>query len=85
VLLNMSRFGMTPAQAVSAPRFHHQWSPNELLLEPAFDPELITELAHKGHRVVRAEKLGAAQAVARSSTGLTGGSDPRKGGQPRGW
>lgn len=83
VLLNMTRFGMSPQQAVSAPRFHHQWSPDELKLEPAFGEELVKELEQRGHRVQRADTLGAAQAAARGER-LSGGSDPRKGGAPRG-
>lgn len=85
VLLNLTQFGMPPQQAVSAPRFHHQWSPNELKLEPSFEPDVVTELEHRGHSVVRAEKLAAVQAAARTAAGLRGGSDPRKGGAPRGW
>jgi len=83
VLLNMLRFDMPPQQAVTAPRFHHQWAPNELKVEPAFEPDTVTELEHKGHRVIRADKLAAAQAAARRDNILLGGSDPRKGGKPR--
>jgi gamma-glutamyltranspeptidase/glutathione hydrolase len=85
VLLNLSRFEMSPQKAVAAPRFHHQWTPRELKVEPAFDAGTATELEHKGHRIVRADKLAAAQAAARTDEGLAGGSDPRKGGQSRGW
>lgn len=85
VLLNLSRFGMSPQRAVSALRFHHQWAPHELKVEPGFDAETVTELEHKGHRVVKAGGLAASQAAAGSEQGLRGGSDPRKGGQPHGW
>ena len=85
VLLNVSRFGMPPERAVAAPRFHHQWAPHELKVEAGIDAVTVTELEHKGHRVVRADKLAASQAAARTEQGLTGGSDPRKGGRPRGW
>jgi gamma-glutamyltranspeptidase/glutathione hydrolase len=85
VLLNLSRFEMSPQRAVTVARFHHQWSPHELKVEPGFDAHTVTELEHKGHSVIRADKLGAAQAAARSAQGLSGGSDPRKGGSPRGW
>ncbi|MBL8850928.1 MAG: gamma-glutamyltransferase [Planctomycetaceae bacterium] len=85
VLLNMSRFGMTPQQAVSAARFHHQWSPDELRLEPGIAEAAATALNLKGHAVTRIAELAAAQAAARTATGVVGGSDPRKGGVPRGW
>jgi len=38
-LLNAMVFGMTAQEAVGAPRVHHQWLPNFLQLEPAFDPD----------------------------------------------
>jgi len=85
VLLNMSRFDMTPQAAVTAARFHHQWSPDELRLEPGIAADVAAALKQKGHHVVRAEELAAAQAAARTDAGVTGGSDPRKGGAPRGW
>ena len=85
VLLNMSLFGMTPDEAVAAPRFHHQWFPQELRVEPGIAPAIVAELQRRSHSVKRADQLGAAQAAARSNAGLTGGSDPRKGGRPRGW
>ncbi len=34
VLLNVTAFELPPTEAVVAPRFHHQWMPDELLLEP---------------------------------------------------
>lgn len=84
VLLNLARFDMRPQRAVSAPRFHHQWAPHELMVEPGFDADTITELEHKGHRVAKTDKLAASQAASQSEEGVTGGSDPRKGGHPRG-
>lgn len=85
VLLNMTEFDMSPQAAVAAARFHHQWSPDELKLEPSFDPDVVTELEQKGHRIVRADKLAAAQAAAHTAAGLSAGSDPRKGGAPSGY
>jgi gamma-glutamyltranspeptidase/glutathione hydrolase len=85
VLLNMQRCGMPPQQAVAAPRFHHQWAPNELLLEPGLFDKLRKPLAAKGHKVRRQSSLAAAQAAARTPRGLHGGSDPRKGGRQAGY
>lgn len=38
-LLNALVFGMGAEDAVSAPRFHHQWRPHVLAVEPALDPD----------------------------------------------
>ena len=85
VLLNMTRFDMSPEDAVAAPRFHHQWLPDELLLEGELTAPLEEELKRLGHRVVVRGNLAAAQAAARSDEGVAGGSDPRKGGRPAGY
>ena len=84
VLLNMQRFGMPPRKAVSVPRFHHQWVPNELLLEPRLFESLRKPLSDKGHTVRRRKSLAATQAASRTPRGVRGGSDRAKGDGPRG-
>jgi gamma-glutamyltranspeptidase/glutathione hydrolase len=84
-LLNMHRFGMTPQQAVAAPRFHHQWLPETLYLEAPLRETLAVPLSRRGHELTAPSHVGTAQAVMRTPRGLLGGSDPRKGGRPAGW
>ncbi len=49
-ILNVYEFGMTMQEAVDAPRFHHQWLPDEVLFEPdLFDKDLIRNLKNKGY------------------------------------
>jgi gamma-glutamyltranspeptidase / glutathione hydrolase len=51
-ILNVSEFNMGVQQAVNAPRFHHQWLPDEVDFEPGkFDPELLKSLSKKGYNV----------------------------------
>lgn len=83
-LLNHTVFGMEPAAAVTAPRFHHQWSPNELLLEPVLMQQTGEALRAIGHATKRTSSLAATQAAALSDGKLLGGSDPRKHGTPAG-
>ncbi|MFM7057813.1 MAG: gamma-glutamyltransferase [Planctomycetota bacterium] len=83
-LLNQMLFRMSPKDAVSAPRFHHQWSPNELLLEQALHENIAADLAKTGHQLRLSGGLAATQATAVSPAGLLGGSDPRKHGSPDG-
>lgn len=83
-LLNHTVFGMSATDAVSAARFHHQWSPNELLLEPSLEKSLAADLAKRGHMIKRNSSLAASQATSVESHGLVGGSDPRKHGAPAG-
>lgn len=83
VLLNRTRFGLSPAAAVAGPRFHHQWMPDELLLEPELKA-VEAGLQERGHAVKLRGNLAASHAAARAPEGLTGGSDPRKHGRPAG-
>lgn len=83
--LNQMIFDMGPAAAVSAPRFHHQWFPNELLLEPTLFDTLSRQMQTRGHRTIRRTELAASQSASRTDSGLQGGSDPRKHGRPAGF
>ena len=83
-LLNHTVFEMSASDAVSANRFHHQWSPNELLLEPSLKKAAGDSLTALGHVVKSSSSLAATQAAALDSGKPSGGSDPRKHGQPAG-
>lgn len=51
-ILNVYEFGMHMQQAVNQPRFHHQWLPDEIMLEPnKFDFETKENLLRKGHKI----------------------------------
>ncbi len=85
-LLNSTLFGMTPQQAVEAPRFHHQWMPAELVLEDRWDDERVKEaLAELGHTITTREDIGVVQIITVSDDGIRAASDPRKGGAPAGY
>ena len=39
-------------EAVDAPRFHHQWLPDEIRMEPnSFDKETVLELENIGYNI----------------------------------
>lgn len=85
VLLGLAVFELSPEEAVSRPRLHHQWLPREVLVEPETPADLRASLAELGH-VLRVEpKLAACQVVARTAAGLVGMSDARKHGRPAGY
>ena len=43
---------MTMQEAVDAPRFHHQWLPDVIQMEPnSFDKNLIQQLQNKGYTI----------------------------------
>jgi len=58
--LNILDYGMAPQQAVDAPRFHHQWLPDEIFAEPyALSPDTQALLRAMGYRIVEQAPWGA--------------------------
>jgi gamma-glutamyltranspeptidase/glutathione hydrolase len=83
-ILNIIDYGMNVQEAVAAPRFHHQWIPDKLFLEPEFSSDVVTALEARGHTVSQSDRRwSSAQAIVIDlETGrMTGGSDPRSDGQ----
>jgi gamma-glutamyltranspeptidase/glutathione hydrolase len=89
VVVNVIDFGMNIQQAIDAPRFHHQWMPDQIQFEPmGVNRDTRTALERKGH--VFAEKpgnMGDAEGIMIDpKTGMRlGASDPRSGGVPVGY
>jgi gamma-glutamyltranspeptidase / glutathione hydrolase len=79
-IANIVDFGMTPAAAVAAPRFHQQWLPDALYYERGgLRPETAEALAARGHKLVEQGPWGAVELIAIDAEGrLVGVSDPRR-------
>ena len=77
---NILDFGMAAADAVAAPRFHHQWLPDSLYHERGgLRPEIVEALAARGHKLVEQNPWGAVELIAIGADGrLTGINDPRR-------
>jgi gamma-glutamyltranspeptidase/glutathione hydrolase len=73
-------------QALGAPRIHHQWMPDEILVEPwGLDAATARALEARGHRLrFRAQPFGNPQAVWVDPRGglRVGASEPRGEGLP---
>ena len=81
VLLNYVDHDMHAQAAVNAPRFHHQWYPDELMLEPqGFVRDVIQALERRGHQVaVQQGMFGNVNAIeAAPEGGWIGAPDPRR-------
>ena len=55
-ILNWMRLGEDAQAAINAPRFHQQWLPDTVLLEPNFLPDVAKDLEARGYKF--AEKTG---------------------------
>jgi gamma-glutamyltranspeptidase/glutathione hydrolase len=86
-LVAMIDLARTPAEALAEPRFHHQWSPDELVVEPGFPAVSRAALTVRGHHLKEEKALSVSQIVARSADGksFVGAADPRAEGNADGW
>ena len=99
VIINVIDYGMTIQQAVDAPRFHHQWMPDEIRFEPfGLNADTRKELERRGHLFPKrsggsgateetVNYMGDAEGVMVDlKTGLRlGASDARRGGKAIGY
>ena len=86
-LLNYLDYGMSLYEAVAAPRLHHQWHPDILLLEkdPSFSSATREELRTMGWQAEEKPIRCYVQAVERNEQRLRAVSDPRSYGLATGW
>lgn len=79
IVVNMVDFGMSLEEAISAPRFHHQWLPDAISFESgAFSRKLIGRLKDRGHRLEeRSSLIGNVQAIEILEDCACAVSDPR--------
>ncbi|WP_304525939.1 gamma-glutamyltransferase [Halomonas sp. I5-271120] len=78
VLMNVIDHHMNIQSAVSAPRIHHQWLPDEIRIEDGISPDTITLLEAKGHTISQQDAMGAAQSILIRDGEYHGGADPRR-------
>lgn len=81
-ILNVYEYNMSMQEAVNAPRFHHQWLPDEITFEPhSFDKGLLEKIKGKGYQVNETNKeiVGQVDAILVLPNGkLEGGADKRE-------
>jgi len=81
VILNVYEHNQSMQESVNAPRFHHQWLPDEVVFEPgAFDAGLLDSLKKKGYKINENNTpvIGKVDAILALPDGmLEGGADKR--------
>jgi gamma-glutamyltranspeptidase/glutathione hydrolase len=80
-LSNVLDFGMQPADAVRAPRFHQQDSPDVIMLEPRALPEEVRgALEGMGHTTKEVDHIADAPAIGRTRGLWNAAAEPRRDG-----
>ena len=78
-VLNVLAFGQDMQTAVTSPRFHHQWLPDEVYAEQsAIDAATRSRLETKGYKILSRGSIGRVDAIlVRPDGRLETGADPR--------
>lgn len=76
-IVNYIDYGMNPLEAAATPRFHHQWTPDELRIEKGFSVDTLNLLQQWGHKVALKPAMGRTQTIEIRNGLLLGASDPR--------
>ena len=86
-VINWMRLGLDAQAAINAPRFHHQWLPDRLLMEQQFPAPMEQGLNAMGHATKRRGHIGLVNAIGiDSQTGeRLGAADPRDEGSAVGY
>ena len=64
VFMHVVEHGLSLYDAISIPRFHHQWLPDNIIIEKdRFDLELLDSLRKMGHRIDSYEKIGLVKGI----------------------
>jgi gamma-glutamyltranspeptidase/glutathione hydrolase len=86
-VLNWMRLGMDAQSAINAPRFHHQWMPDLILMEQSFPATMEKALRERGFVTKRRGHIGLVNAIGvDAKTGeRQGAADPRDNGSAVGY
>jgi gamma-glutamyltranspeptidase/glutathione hydrolase len=86
-IVNWMRLGMEAQAAINAPRFHHQWFPDRIVMENQISPQVQNALTAMGHTTRRIGHIGLVNAIGIDvTTGeRLGAADPRDEGSAVGY
>ncbi len=62
-LVNMIDYKMTPEDAVNQPKFHHQWLPDEIMVENDFNRSTLHQLEAMGYKMVKRDQIGRTELI----------------------
>jgi gamma-glutamyltranspeptidase/glutathione hydrolase len=86
-VINWMRLGMDAQAAINAPRFHHQWLPDQILMEQDFPEAVEKKLQARGFATKRRGHIGLVNAIGidPKTSDRLGAADPRDNGAAAGY
>lgn len=68
-IVNLVDFNMNADDAINKPKFHHQWLPDEVMIEKDFNAETKKQLQSMGYKVTERGAIGRTEAIRVLSNG----------------
>lgn len=62
-LMNIIEFNMNAADAVNKPKFHHQWLPDEVMVEKGFPLKTKQQLMAMGYKITERDAIGRTEVI----------------------
>jgi gamma-glutamyltranspeptidase/glutathione hydrolase len=68
-IVNIIDFNMSASDAINKPKFHHQWLPDNVMIEKDFDANTKKQLIAMGYKLVERDGIGRTEAIRLLSDG----------------
>ena len=62
-IVNVVDFKLNANISVNAPKFHHQWLPDEVMIEESFPQDVKTQLEKMGYKIVNRVRIGRTELI----------------------
>jgi gamma-glutamyltranspeptidase/glutathione hydrolase len=62
-IIDILDFGLSAQDAVNKPKFHHQWLPDEIMMERDFDPGVMSQLKQMGYKINLLSQIGRTEVI----------------------
>jgi gamma-glutamyltranspeptidase/glutathione hydrolase len=62
-IVNIIDFNLSASDAVNKPKFHHQWQPDEVVVERDFPADTIEALINMGYKIRKVSSLGRVELI----------------------
>ncbi len=85
VLLNVVDGKLDAQAAIAAPRLHHQWFPETLMVEPELPAATVKALEQRGHKTKQTPHIGTVNLLVRTDAGIEAAAEPRSPSAPAGY
>lgn len=76
-IVNLIEFGLSPADAVDKPKFHHQWLPDQIMIEKDFPAETVKQLETMGYSIKKRGEIGRTELIVIKDGKITAIGDHR--------